>query len=107
MLTAILLSLVMMAGAMIAGGWGGMRHGYPFWQFSARFLFMLWALISYDILVFDYFLLFRSGFFFHFYPEVKPLLGPHLFGYSRKTHMAHIIHSPLAACVGAWICTAF
>lgn len=39
---------------------------------------------AYDILFFDWVLLCHSNFFPHFYPEVKGIVGPQLFGYNKK-----------------------
>ena len=67
---------------------------------------MFWGQKAFDIIVFDWFLLCRSNFFPHYYPEVKEIIGPHLFGYNRKSHLiemtAHIVVSVLLA----WGCTA-
>ncbi|MCR5795059.1 MAG: hypothetical protein K6G61_06935 [Solobacterium sp.] len=98
-------AVVLLIGPLICGAMDGIAGGFGFLQFFGRFLFMLWGLKAYDILFFDWYLLCRSGFFPHFYPEVKPLLGPHLFGYNRNTHMFHILASPVLAAVLAWICT--
>jgi len=100
-------SVLMMIGAFVYGGWDGHRNGFSFMQYFVRFLTMLWALKAFDILFFDFFLLCRSSFFTHFYPETKPALGPHLFGYNWKTHLSHILLSPVISLVLAWICTKF
>ena len=97
-------AILMMAGAVVYGGWDGIRNSFSFRQYFFRFLIMFWSLKAYDILFFDYVLLCRSGFFPHFYPEVRPVLGPHLFGYNRNTHLCHILASPVLAAVLAWIC---
>lgn len=39
---------------------------------------------AYDILFFDWVLLCHSNFFPHFYPEVKGIAAPQLFGYNKK-----------------------
>ena len=38
----------------------------------------------YDILFFDWVLLCHSNFFPYFYPEVKGIAAPQLFGYNKK-----------------------
>ena len=47
----------------------------------------------------------RSNFFTHFYPETKPVLGPHLFGYNKKTHLVHIVAMLIGSAVLGWVCT--
>ena len=102
-------ALALMAGALWLGAWDGIRHGFTWGQFFARFLAMFWMVKAFDIGFFDWVLLCHQGFHFfpHYYPEVKEVLGPHLFGYNRRTHLAHIVGSvPLSALL-AWGCTLF
>ena len=103
----ITLSFVLMGGAIALGAWDGIRNGFGFGRFFIRFLIMLLGLKAFDILFFDWFLLCNAGFNFfpHYYPETKAVLGRHLFGYNRKTHLAHIIVFPFASALLAWICT--
>lgn len=62
---------------------------------------------AYDILFFDWVLLCHSNFFPHFYPEVKGIVGPQLFEYSKKAHLTHfLLYIPLSAAL-AWVCTLF
>ena len=68
---------------------------------------MLYALEIFDIAFFDRFLLCRSGFFPCFYPEVKGVLGPHLFGYNKRTHLLHFVLYVPACAAAAWLCTLF
>ena len=58
----------------------------------------------YDVVFFDWVLLCHSGFFPHFYPELKGIVGPHMFGYNKKAHIRHfVVYIP--ACVAAvWLC---
>ena len=63
---------------------------------------MLYVMEIYDIVFFDWVLLCHSGFFPHFYPELKGVVGPHMFGYSKKEYF--IIYIPACALL-AWVCT--
>ena len=105
----IALSLALMVGALVIGGWDGIRNGFDFWQFFWRFVIMLLGLKAFDIGFFDWFLLCNAGlnFFPRFYPETKAVLGHHLFGYNWKTHLAHIIAAFPVSALLAWICALF
>jgi ABC-type Fe3+ transport system permease subunit len=103
----IVISILMMAGAMIYGILDGIKNGFPFVRFFIRFLVMLLLLKAFDIFVFDWILLCHSDFFPHFYPETKPYLGPHLFGFNKKEHIIHTLLFVSASAVISWICTLF
>lgn len=92
-------AILMFIGAFILAAWDGVKNGYSFLRFFAHFLAMLYIMEIYDIFFFDWFLLCRSNFFPHFYPELKGVGGPHQFGYNKKTHILHfVIISPPAPC---------
>ena len=103
----IILAFALMGGALVLGAWDGIKNDFGFWQFLARFLVMLLLLKAFDVLFFDWFLLCNAGlnFFPGFFPETRDVLGRYLFGYNRKTHVAHLICFAPVAAVLAWICT--
>ena len=41
----------------------------------------------------------------HFYPELKGVVGPHMFGYNKRTHIRHFVLYIPAGAVAAWLCT--
>ena len=95
------------AGAVVLAAWDGVRKGFGFWRFFVRFLAMLYIMELYDIGFFDWVLLCHSNFFPHFYPEVKGVVGPQLFGYNKKTHALHFaLYVPVSAAM-AGICLLF
>lgn len=100
-------AILMFAGGFLWGAWDGVKRGYGFLQFFARFLAMLYVMELYDICFFDWYLLCRSNFFPHFYPELKGIVGPQQFGYDKKTHIIHFIIYIPASAVLAWVCTLF
>lgn len=100
-------AVLLFVGAFVLGAWDGVRNGFGLPRFFARFLTMLYLMEIYDIFFFDWFLLCRSGFFPHFYPEVKGIVGPYMFGYNMKTHIIHFVVYIPACAVIAWICTLF
>ena len=101
------LALYLFAGAFALAAWDGVKNGFAFWGFFVRFVVMLYAMETYDILFFDWYLLCRSNFFPKFYPEVKGIMGPHLFGYNKKSHLLHyLLYLPACAAL-AGICLLF
>lgn len=62
------------------------------------------TLLASLIIMAAYFLLCRSNFFPHFYPELKGVGGPHQFGYNKRTHILHFVIYIPACAVLAWIC---
>lgn len=101
------IALALFAGAVILAAWDGVKNNFGFGLFFARFIAMLYCMEIYDICFFDWVLLCHSNFFSHFYPELKGVVGPHMFGYNKKTHIMHfIIYIPICLVV-AWVCTLF
>ena len=101
--TAILIFI----GAAVLCVWDEVKNGFTYWQFFVRFLVMLYCMEIYDILFFDLFLLCRSNFFPHFYPELKGVAGPHMFGYNKKTRTIHFALYIPACAAAAGICMLF
>lgn len=99
------LAILMLFGPMIYGAWDGIQNGFTYGQFLTRFLIMVWGVQVYDILFFDYYLLCRSKFFIHYYPETEPVLGVHLFGYNMKSHATEAVFLFVVCVWLAWICT--
>lgn len=96
----ITVALLLFVGALALAVWDGVKHDFGFWQFFGRFLAILYLMELYDILFFDWYLLCRSNFFPHFYPELKGVVGPHMFGYNKKQHIAHfILYIPASAAI--------
>lgn len=101
------IAVLLFAGAAVLSIWDGIRNGFTFLKFFARFLVIFYCMEIYDILFFDWVLLCHSNFFPHFYPEVKGVVGPHMFGYNKKAHLLHfVIYIPVCALI-AWVCTLF
>ena len=103
----LVLAVLAFAGAFLYGAWDGILRGYGFWQFFARFLTMLYLLKSFDILFFDWFLLTKSRFFQHYYPETEGCAGYHQFGFNRKQQLRDILLVPFISALLAWICILF
>ena len=80
-----IIAILLFLAAAALSVWDGVRNGFGFLDFFVRFLAVLYAMEIYDIIFFDWVLLCHSNFFPHFYPELKGVVGPHMFGYNKRT----------------------
>lgn len=103
----LVIIILIFPAAFLYGTWDGLRHGFTFWQFAGRFLAMLYLMKAFDIIFLDWFLLTKSRFYQHYYPETEGCAGYHQFGFNRREQLARIIVYPFAALAAAWVCTLF
>ncbi len=100
-------AIMLFAGAFALAAWDGVRRGFGFFGFFARYLVILYLMELYDIFFFDRVLLCHSGFFPRFYPELKGIVGPQMFGYNKKPHLRHfLLYLPASAAL-AGLCLLF
>ena len=91
--------------AFIYGTYDGLKNGYGFFQFFIRFLMMLWLMKAFDIIFIDYYILSKSHFFQHYFPETEGCTGYKQFGFNHKEQLSQIILFSFVALVLAFICT--
>ena len=96
-----ILSLVLMVGAFVNGGWNGVLSGFTFWQLFLRFAVMLYLWKAFDIVCLDWLLLTKSHFFQRFYPETEGCQGYHSFGFNRREQLIRLAVFPFAAALMA------
>jgi len=98
-----IISLLLMIGAFVYGGYDGVKNGFGFWQHWLRFALMLYLWKTFDIICLDWLLLTKSHFFQHFYPETEGCAGYHQFGFNRKEQLIRLAVFPFAAALMALI----
>ena len=102
-----IISLLVMVGAFVYGGWDGVKNGFSFWQHWLRFAVMLYLWKAFDLVCLDWLLLTKSHFFQRFYPETEGCAGYHSFGFNRKEQLIRLAVFPfvaaLMALVSMWI----
>lgn len=103
--TLAIFALICMIGSVVIGAIDGIKNNFSFLEFFIRFATMLLLLKLFDLVFFDLFLLCHSNFFTHFYPEVKNLLGPHLFGFNKKDHIVQTIIIIITSLALAGLCS--
>ena len=92
-------------GLFAIGGIDGLRRGFSFWQFFIRFLIIGGVIKAFDIGALDYYLLTKTHFFQHYFPETEGCAGWQDFGYNRKQQLKQIVMIPIACALTAWIFT--
>lgn len=89
----------------IIGGIDGMKHGFTFGRFFLRF-FTIGAIIkAFDIIALDWFLLTKTHFFQHYFPETEGCAGWTDFGYNRRQQARQCVLIVIGSAVTAWIFT--
>ena len=98
-----ILSLVLMVGAFVHGGWNGVLSGFTFWQLFLRFNLMLYLWKAFDVVCLDWLLLTKSHFFQRYYPETEGCAGYHFFGFNRKEQLIRLAVFPFVAALMAFL----
>jgi len=86
-----IVSILSMIIALIYAGIDGKNNNFGFIDYFLRYLIMFLLLKAFDIIFFDYYLLGKSNFFTHYYPETKEYVGLKNFGYNIKDHLIQIV----------------
>ena len=101
----LILLIVGYVGLFIVGGLDGLRRGYSFWALFARFLIIGGVIKAFDIIALDYFLLTKTHFFQHYFPETEDCPGWQDFGYNRCQQLRQIVITVIGSALTAWIFT--
>ena len=103
----MIVSILLIIGSLIYAGYDGIKNDFTYTQFLLRYAVMVLLAKVFDILFFDYYLLCHSNFYPYFYPECKDYVGPHQFGFNKKSHIIQIILLLVLSAIIAYICTLF
>ena len=99
----ILFALILlgMLGIFVFAGVDGIRNGFTYGQFLIRFLIIGVGIKLFDIIVFDWFVITKTHYFQHFFPETEGCEGWHQFGYNRKQQLRQTVMILLSAPVSS------
>ena len=97
------ISLLLMVGAFVYGGYDGVKRGFSFWQHWLRFAVILYLWKAFAVFCLDWLLLTKSLFFQRFYPETEGCAGYHSFGFNRKEQLIRLAVFPFAAALMALV----
>ncbi len=105
--------LFILSAAMILGVWAiairdGFRSGFTFYQFFLRFVLILSIYKICDMALIDNYLLLKSHFFQHYYPEAASVMEGRKYGFNIKSQLLKLfVIFPAVSALTAWICTLF
>ena len=99
----LVLFIIAYIGLFVFGGIDGLRNGFTFHRFFLRFFTIGAVIKAFDIICLDFFLLTKTHFFQHYFPETEGCPGWQEFGYNRKQQARQcvmiVIGSILMACI--------
>jgi len=101
--TLIIIMCLLFVGVFISGGVDGIHHDFTYSQYLLRFLIIAFGTKGFDIIALDYFLLTKTDFFPHFFPETKDCAGWQQFGYNRKQHFGQCVFMLICCFVLAFV----
>ena len=99
----IIIMCLLFVAVFIIGGIEGLHHKYTYSQYLQRFLIIAFGTKAFDIIALDYFLLTKTNFFPHFFPETKGCAGWQQFGYNRKQHLGQSVFMLICCFVLAFV----
>ena len=100
----IFLSLLMIVCAAVIAVWDGVKSGFTFREFFARFLIILYCYKAFDMVCFDWLLLTKSHFFQHYYPETEGCESYRKFGFNLRSQLIKLAVFPIVSAAAAGIC---
>ena len=89
----------------IIGGIDGLKRSFTFGQFFLRFFTIGAVIKAFDIVALDWFLLTKTHFFQHYFPETEGCAGWQDFGYNRKQQLRQCAVIVIGSAVTAWVST--
>lgn len=102
----MIIACVMILGSVIYAAYDGIHRDFSFSQFFIRFLIMSDGYKVWDMIFLDWFLLTKSHFYQHYYPETEGCESFKHTGFNTKSQLLKLlVLFPLAAIVIAGICT--
>lgn len=99
----IILVILILAwlGLFIVAGIDGKANEFGYWDYAVRFLIIGMAVKVFDIVGLDFFLLTKTKFFQHYFPETEGCEGWKQFGYNRKQQTRQCIIIPICCLLSA------
>ena len=97
-------SFIIIGGTGVIAVWNGFENDYSFWQFFGRFTAIFYIYKAFDMTFLDYFLLMKSHFFEHYYPEIEEVNANRRYGFNLRSQLIKLVIFPIASAIAAGIC---
>lgn len=98
-------AIAIIISSVIIAVWDGIQREYGFLQFFIRFMIMLEGYKIWDMLFLDYYLLTKSKFYQHYYPEVEGCESMKKYGFNLKQQLLKLLLIfPIASLAIAGLC---
>lgn len=94
-------------GLFIYAGIDGRHHGFTFWDYFRRFFTMGAIMKVFDIVCLDYYLLTKTHFFQHYFPETEGCEGWKQFGYNYQQQIRQCVMILIGTILMAFVFSAF
>lgn len=99
-----IVSIVLITCSLAYGAWDGIRNNFTLWDFFIRFFVMFELYKLFDMIFIDWFLLTKSNFYQHYYPETRGCESYSHYGFNLKSQLLKlIVIFPVAAFVVAFV----
>ena len=106
--TLFIIGILMILGVVVIAVWDGLRDGFTLRQFFLRFMLIFTIYKICDMALIDNYLLLKSHFFQHYYPEVEQVMEGRKYGFTLKSQLLKLfVIFPVVSAIAAWICTLF
>ncbi len=101
----MVIAIVLFLGGFVYAIYNGRIHQFQWIDYFVRFMIMFYGLSLFDIVFLDWFLLTKSHFYQHYFPETEGCKGYANFGFNRKEQVTKLIAYPFVCMVLAFLCT--
>ena len=106
--TLFIMAVLMILGVGVIAVWDGIRSGFTFMQFFARFITIFTVYKICDMALIDNFLLLKFHFFQYYYPEAEHVMEGRKYGFNIRSQLLKLlVIFPTVSALAAWICTLF
>ena len=99
----LVFSCLLIAFSLIYGIIDALNNHFDFWKLFLRLWAMMWAYKIYDMVFFDWFLLTKSHFYQHYFPETEGCISYEVYGFNLKSQILKLIIFPFIALILAYL----